>query len=113
MLTFQPFEENGLLGYRAQDDETKTTAQCSFALDGMYVTILGMDCPQERADLCEGLLRSALSYAANRNAFVARADAQSPAAPVLRRLGFTPRNDMLEAEIPDVLLGGCKGCKSC
>jgi len=107
MLSFQPFEENGLLGCRAQDDETKTTAQCSFALDGMYVTILDMDCPQERADLCEGLLRSSLSCAANRSAFVARADAQSPAAPILQRLGFTPRNGMLEAEIPDVLMRGC------
>lgn len=62
--------------------------------------------------ITEGLVRSALNYAANNGAYTAWTgiDIDGDTAEVLKSLGFEEENGKLIADIPDVLTCGCKGC---
>lgn len=112
MLRFSPFEkENGLFGYTAADEADGTQADCLCALEGMYVTIRSLSYPPGREDLAEGLLRSVCSYGANRNAFVVRAKQTLPCASFLQGLGFSGQKDLLQTEIPELLMGDCQKIK--
>ena len=59
--------------------------------------------------MVEGLIRAALTYAGNRNAYIASCTAQEYDG-VLTMLGFEKENGVFTGEIPELLQGSC--CKS-
>ena len=58
--------------------------------------------------LCEGLIRSALNFAANRGAYMAYCGLEEQKE-VLEYLGFEKTTDTYSGEIPELLKGSC--CK--
>ena len=59
--------------------------------------------------MIEGLIRAALTYAGNRNAYIASCTAQEYDG-VLTMLGFEKENGVYTGEIPELLQGTC--CKT-
>lgn len=90
----------GLYAFETLAEETQA-GTCSFRLEGYQMEFVRVDCADPL--LADGLLRAAMNFAANRNAYIARARA-GVADAALRRLGFEGA-DMLSAEIPEALAG--------
>ena len=105
MFEFKPEFSDGIVTYTAVEDGI-VSGNCSVKISGIYAILLSVEC--EDVLLQEGLLRSALNFAANRGAFVADIPADK-LCPGAERLGFTANKT--EREIPDVLTGSCCSCK--
>lgn len=74
MLEFKPFDiDSKTYGYRAEENGEKI-GECIFSLGGTYAEILSIKTRDSDRLVAEGLVRSALNFAANRSAYMARAD---------------------------------------
>ena len=103
MIEFLPFvvSESEAV-YRAYENGD-ITGECSFTFEGSCMRITGLS----GDDLTgEGLVRSAMNYAANRGAYTCSA-AEDMLCPALSRLGFS--GSCLTVEIPEALTSSC--CK--
>lgn len=114
MIEFTPgiLDENGVFTYTASGENAD--AVCKAKLDGAKLTLLSVTGADDDSYVTEGLVRSALNFGANRNAFTAYADPADAGAQltaVLRMLGFEDENGMLVCDIPDALTGTCCHCK--
>ena len=118
MLTFKPRDYKSLgdeykndasaLGYIAYDDNGNDCGRVVFYLDGYSMRIVSVEVPDSDPETQEGLIRSALNYAGNRNAYIAYYEAEQ-ARSVASLLGFEKTKDKLSGEIPELLKGHC--CK--
>ncbi len=102
------FSENALYGaYTAIENET-VTGKCLVEIQGTACTVSALEAPASDPLLIEGLLRSALHFAANRGAYTA-ACRLGAIKDVLLLLGFTEENGVFRGTIPELLAGSC--CK--
>ncbi len=102
MIRFIPFEENGVIGFAAVEGENKSGV-CTFSINGFYMTFDSVECSDDI--VTEGLARSAMNYAANRNVYIAKISKEL-SSPAFIRLGFQG-DDVLSVEIPEALASGC------
>ena len=102
MIKFIPNENKDIIGFCALDDE-KILGSCTFKIDGYFMTFTSVECDDDI--IAEGLARSAMNYAANRNAYIAKIS-KDISSPAFIRLGFSG-DDMLSVEIPEALASGC------
>ncbi len=103
MIRFLPFETNSM---KAFDGETEVGI-CSFSIDGFVMTFDSLIADNNDPIITEGLIRSALNYAANRGAYISKVK-NGISQQMFEFLGFKG-DDILSAEIPEVLTSGC-GC---
>lgn len=83
-------------------------ARCVLTVDGLNAELFELSGSEPL--ITEGLVRAALNYAANRNAYTACVEARELSEEsrlLLLRLGFSENGAALEADIPEVFLGGC------
>ncbi|MBQ6265112.1 MAG: hypothetical protein IJK60_06655 [Clostridia bacterium] len=114
MIEFTPgtLDENGVFTYTASGENAN--AVCKAKLEGAKVTLLSITGADDDSFVTEGLVRSALNYGANRNAYTAYAAPEcfdKRVIAVLQTLGFENEKEMLVCDIPDALTGGCRRCK--
>lgn len=108
MISFLPDKSaqlpEGQLRYVANDNGNYA-GSCTLAVEGdrAFITALEAD---RLSFAAEGLVRSVLSAAAGKGAYIAQVSPQLEGE-LFERLGFTNKNGTLAAEIPDVLTGGC------
>ncbi len=107
MIYFKPDSDENLTCINAFDGET-VIGSCSVSVNGYECTLSGLTVSSDDSLLVEGLIRSALNYAANRGAYIANCS-QSGFDPVLKLLGFEFNNGVYSGEIPELLKGSC--CK--
>ncbi len=110
MLEFKPGKvSEEVYLYSAYEGDIKL-GECTFSIDGMYMEILSVS---ENIDplTAEGLVRSALNFGANRNAYIAKANPQKVDATPFVTLGFEEENGFLVSDIPSALQGHCKDCR--
>lgn len=108
MLEFKPFDiDDKLHGYRAQENG-EVIGECIFSVDGLYVEVF--EVKSEDPLTAEGLVRSALNFAANRNAYMARADMNRLSSEPFKTLGFEEENGFYVSDIPSALTGSCSHC---
>ena len=69
MIKFLPFDRDGLTEIIAFDGDN-SIGSCSFITDGFFMTFNSVDCSDDI--ITEGLARSAMNYAANRNVYIAK-----------------------------------------
>lgn len=93
--------------YVAEENGT-ACGNCMVAVDGQACEISALSVPNGDSLLTEGLLRSALHFAGNRNAYTAVCR-ESAFRETLLLLGFTEKDGVFSGEIPTLLLGSC--CK--
>lgn len=118
MLTFKPKTNTELmdkyktdssaLGYIAYDESGKECGYIVFYLNGYSMEITDTDVFDGDEETYEGLMRSALNYCGNRNAYTAYYSSKN-AVKVAKTLGFEQQGDKLYGEIPFLLQGNC--CK--
>ena len=105
MLEFKPFDiDDKTHGYRAEENG-ENIGECMFSLGGTYAEILSVKTRDGDRLVAEGLVRSALNFAANRSAYMARADVGR-----VENLGFEEKNGFYESDIPSALTGSCGHC---
>lgn len=103
MIRFLPCEANSMKAYEGD----KEVGICSFSIDGYTMTFETLTAENDDAIITEGLIRASMNYAANRGAYISKVK-KGVAQSVFEFLGFKG-NDILSAEIPEVLTAGC-GC---
>lgn len=122
MIFYKPITENTILtdmfpdkhlkenrtygGYIALENDINKGC-ILFEIDGYYVELLAISSVEDNL-LIEGLIRSALNFAGNRNAYVAKCKLIQNK-DVLTLLGFKEENGTYTGEIPELLKGTC--CK--
>lgn len=102
MIKFVPFENDGIIGIKAVENENDI-GFCTFEINGFDMTFLSVECNDDI--VTEGIARSAMNYGANRNAYIAKISKQL-VSPAFIRLGFSG-DEMLSVEIPVSLTSGC------
>lgn len=102
MIKFIPFDNNGITGIAALDGDD-AIGSCTFTVDGYFMSFSSVECGDDI--ITEGLARSAMNYAANRNAYIAKISKDISSAAFVR-LGFSG-DDVLSVEIPEALASGC------
>lgn len=108
MLEFKPFDIDGELhGYRAEENGVEI-GNCIFSVGGLFADVLSVEADDPLT--AEGLVRSALNFAANRNAYMARADVNRVSAEPFKTLGFEEENGFYVSDIPSALTGSCSHC---
>ena len=110
MLEFKPFDiDSKTYGYRAGKRQQQH-GECIFSLGGTYVEILSIKTRDSDRLVAEGLVRSALNFAANRSAYMARTDIGKVEKEPFITLGFEEKNGFYESDIPSALTGSCGHC---
>ena len=102
MIKFLPFNNDELFGMKAFENESEL-GFCTFTLDGYNMNFEEMSSDDDI--IVEGLARAAMNFAANKNAYIAKAD-KSLVCPAFKRLGFDG-DEILSVEIPEALTSGC------
>ncbi len=102
------FSEDTVYGaYEALESE-EATGKCLVKITGTACEVTDLEAPADAPLLIEGLLRSALHFAANRGAYTAECRLEA-IKDVLLLLGFREENGVFQGTIPDLLAGSC--CK--
>lgn len=94
--------------YIALEQAENYEGKCLVKINGMYCEISNIETVADDKLLVEGLLRAALNFAGNRNAYIARCSNEK-IKDTLELLGFYKKDDFYEGDIPTLLLGSC--CK--
>lgn len=102
MIRFLPFEDNGLFGMNAFENESKL-GFCTFSVDGYNMKFIEVSCKDDI--IIEGLARAAMNFAANKNVYIAKIQKAHLCA-AFERLGFKGGEE-LSVEIPEALTSGC------
>lgn len=102
------FSEDAVYGaYTALENE-EITGKCLVKIRGTACEITDLEASASDPLLVEGLVRSALHFAANRGAYAAECRLHS-IKDVLLLLGFRAENGVFRGTIPELLAGSC--CK--
>lgn len=107
MIEFKPQIKDNLVIYNSFENDIQT-GRVTLTLDTATRSTLHL-VEADNEETAEGLIRSALTAAANRNSFACDYIADNYRE-VAERLGFTDNNGKLYGEIP-FLLSGCCGCQ--
>ncbi|MBR4858532.1 MAG: hypothetical protein IKU08_05030 [Clostridia bacterium] len=102
MIRFIPFDRKEVTEITAFDGDNPV-GTCTFTTDGYFMTFRSVEC--DDGIITEGLARSAMNYAANRNAYIAKISKDISSSAFIR-LGFSG-DDVLSVEIPEALASGC------
>jgi len=90
-------------------DGDEAIGGCTAVINGSCVTVTKMVFDEDKLEFGEGLIRSALNYAANRNAYMARCECENTES-ILKLMGFEKNKDgIYEGDIPTLLGGSCGG----
>lgn len=102
------FAENAVYGaYTALENE-EITGKCLVKIWDTVCELTALEAVQADSLLIEGLVRSALHFAANRGAYAAECRLER-IKDILLLLGFREENGVFRGTIPDLLAGSC--CK--
>ena len=108
MIYFKPDSNENSTCIKAFDGDNKI-GSCKLSVKGYECELSGITVSLDDNLLVEGLIRSALNYAANRGAYIANCS-QSGFDSVLKMLGFHFSEGVYSGEIPELLKGSC--CKN-
>ena len=108
MIYFRP-EINGNTAVISALDGESVSGGCKVSVNSYECVLSDITVADNDELLAEGLIRSALNFAANRGAYIAKCS-QSEFDGVLKMLGFAANGGEYSGEIPELLKGSC--CKN-
>lgn len=103
------FSEDAVYGAYTALESGAVTGKCLVKIVGTACEITDLEASSADPLLVEGLLRSALHFAANRGAYAAVCRLHS-VKDVLLLLGFREENGTFSGTIPELLAGSCCKC---
>ena len=102
MITVKPIEKTETIAFLAEE-EGKKAGCCEIALSDYEVEVLSAEYDTDKPYALELLLRAALNYAANRNAYVAKTKLD-----IFVNFPFENDGEFFKGTIPELLKGSCK-----
>ena len=96
----------GYIGYEGDE----VIGKCSLYVDGYIVTVKTIDFDKDKPDIGEGLMRAALNFGANRNAYYAYCSCEN-AVEIMKLMGFEENDGIYSGDIPTLLGGSCGCCR--
>ena len=96
----------GYIGYEGDE----IIGKCSLFVEEHKVTVKSIEFDKDKPDIGEGLMRAALNFGANRNAYYAYCCCKN-AADVMRLMGFEENDGIFSGDIPTLLGGSCACCR--
>ncbi len=96
----------GYIGYEGDE----VIGKCSLYVEGHTVTVKTIEFDKDKPDIGEGLMRAALNFGANRNAYFAYCSCEN-AVDVMRLMGFEENDGKFSGDIPTLLGGSCACCR--
>ncbi len=119
MYIFKPIEDvselskhfsgcvnGGYIGFEGDE----IIGKCSLYVDGHIVTVKTIDFDKDKPDIGEGLIRAALNFGANRNAYYAYCSCEN-AVEIMKLMGFEENDGIYSGDIPTLLGGSCGCCR--
>lgn len=119
MYIFKPITEQNELSKLFPDnvnggyigfDGNEIIGKCGLYVEGSKVTVKTVEFDKDKPDVGEGLLRAALNFGANRNAYYAYCSCEN-AADIMRLMGFEENDGVYSGDIPTLLGGSCGCCR--
>lgn len=107
MITFKGEEKEKHIDFTAEENGV-SCGQCILALEEKYAVISEVTFTSDKPYTAEGLIRSALNYAALRGYYMALVTDES-VKDILHKMGFIKTDRGYECDIPTALMGQC--CK--
>lgn len=95
----------GIIGYTAFEGG-KETGYCVCKIEDTFVRIILLQFSDKTPYIGEGLIKSALNFAAGKGAYIAICSQKVKKNHVLP-FGFNPSKDGYTGEIPEILMGKC------
>jgi len=102
MITVKPVKKKETVVFLA-DEEGVAAGSCEIKLSGYEAEVLNAEYDTDKPYALELLLRAALNYAANRNAYIAKTKLD-----IFTDFPFEKKGDFYEGTIPELLKGSCK-----
>ena len=96
----------GYIGYEGDS----VIGKCSLLVDGYKVTVKSIEFDPDKPDIGEGLMRAALNFGANRNAYYAFCSCEN-AKDIMKLMGFEEKDGVYSGDIPTLLGGSCGCCR--
>lgn len=96
----------GYIGYEGDE----IIGKCSLFVENSKVYVRSVDFPQDKPDIGEGLIRAALNFGANRNAYYAYCSCVN-AIDIMKLMGFEENDGVYSGDIPTLLGGSCGCCR--
>lgn len=119
MYIFKPVTDEKLLSELFSDEVNggyvgfegnEIIGRCSLLVDGQKVIVKTVEFDKDKPDVGEGLLRAALNFGANRNAYYAYCSCEN-AIEVMKLMGFEENDGVFSGDIPTLLGGSCGCCR--
>ncbi len=119
MYIFKPITDKNQLSKLFSDDVNggymgfegdEIIGKCSLLVDGSKVIVKTIDFDKDKPDIGEGLLRAALNFGANRNAYYAYCSCEN-AIDIMKLMGFEEIDGVFSGDIPTLLGGSCACCR--
>lgn len=119
MYIFKPISDKNELSKLFSDDVNggyigfegdEIIGKCSLFVDGSKVYVKSVDFPEDKPDVGEGLMRAALNFGANRNAYYAYCSCEN-AVSIMELMGFEENDGVFSGDIPTLLGGSCGCCR--
>lgn len=119
MYIFKPITDKNDLSKHFSDDVNggyigfegeEIIGKCSLFVEGSKVYVRTIEFPEDKPDIGEGLLRAALNFGANRNAYFAYCSCKN-AVSVMKLMGFEEYDGVFSGDIPTLLGGSCGCCR--
>ena len=96
----------GYIGYEGDE----IIGKCSLFVEGSKVFVKTIEFDKDKPDIGEGLMRAALNFGANRNAYYAYCNCEN-AVDIMRLMGFEENDGVYSGDIPTLLGGSCGCCR--
>ncbi len=96
----------GYIGFEGDE----IIGKCSLSVDGSKVFVKTIEFDKDKPDIGEGLMRAALNFGANRNAYYAYCECEN-AVDVMKLMGFEENDGVYSGDIPTLLGGSCGCCR--
>ena len=102
MITVKPMEKTETVSFVA-DEEGTVVGRCEIVINGYETEVLSAEYDVDKPYALELLLRAALNYAANRNAYIAKTKLD-----IFTDFPFENKDEYYIGTIPELLAGSCK-----
>ena len=119
MYIFKPITDKSELSKLFSDDVSggyigfegdEIIGKCSLSIDGSKVFVKTIEFDNDKPDIGEGLMRAALNFGANRNAYYAYCECEN-AVDIMKLMGFEENDGVYSGDIPTLLGGSCGCCR--
>lgn len=111
MITFERtiIDSNSVVFSGIEDESV--IGKCTLKISVPYADVFSITCSDNKTYIIEGLIKSALFYASQKDCYIARCKCEGFEG-FVEKMNFIKSDNGYENDIPTILMGSCSGCKN-